>query len=192
MTLHIEAYPLTNERWEDFCTLFGPNGACSGCWCMWWRVPNKEFHEGAVNQDAFRRVVDEGSPPGLLGYEDGVPVGWVSLGPRTDFRRFASIRKNTFAPVDDLPVWSLVCFYVHKQRRRAGVTRAMLQVAIAWARDQGAAILEAYPNDVPGKVRPVDVFMGTPSLFAREGFVEVARREPTRPIMRLALAETHH
>ena len=31
-------HPLTPDRWDDFETLFGKNGACAGCWCMWWQM----------------------------------------------------------------------------------------------------------------------------------------------------------
>jgi hypothetical protein len=62
--------PLTPERWPDFERLFGPNGACAGCWCMWWRLPRKAFDAGAGegNRTAFRAIVETGPRPGLLAY----------------------------------------------------------------------------------------------------------------------------
>ncbi len=30
--------PATAERWADLETLFGPRGACFGCWCMFHRL----------------------------------------------------------------------------------------------------------------------------------------------------------
>ena len=31
--------PLREDDWPAIEELFGSNGACGGCWCMWWRVP---------------------------------------------------------------------------------------------------------------------------------------------------------
>lgn len=184
----LEIHPLTPDRWDDFEALFGPKGACAGCWCMWWRVPNKEYAEGEGNKHAMRALVEGGTTPGLIGYRDGQPVGWVSLGPRAEFRRFPSMRKDTFAAVDTTPVWSLVCFFVQAQQRGQRIAEAMLRAAITYTRAQGATVLEAYPVDVEERERPVNVFMGTARLFARAGFHEVARRDPRRPIVRLDLA----
>lgn len=70
--------PLTPERWDDLVALFGPRGACAGCWCMWWRLPHAAWQrgKGAGNRRALRRVVATGPPPGILAYADGQPVGW--------------------------------------------------------------------------------------------------------------------
>ena len=49
----IEYEPLTPETWGDLETLFGPRGAYSGCWCMWWRREKGERWgdiQGAVNK----------------------------------------------------------------------------------------------------------------------------------------------
>lgn len=187
----LDIHPLTPARWNDLEALFGRSGASGGCWCMWWRVPNKEYDRGAGNKAAFRSLTEtqcgQGFAPGLLGYLDGAPVGWISLGPRSDYRRFDSMRSNTFKPVDETPVWSIVCFFIHARHRRRGVAAAMLQGATDCGRVHGAQVLEAYPTDVDGKTSSGNIFMGTQSLFAAAGFVEVARRSPQRPIMRLTL-----
>ena len=38
--------PLVPERLPDLERLFGPRGACAGCWCMWWKTTRKEFEAG--------------------------------------------------------------------------------------------------------------------------------------------------
>ena len=40
--MHLEIRDLTPSLWPDFVKLFGKNGACGGCWCMWWRVEKGE------------------------------------------------------------------------------------------------------------------------------------------------------
>lgn len=186
--------PFTPERWADLETLFGHSTGAS-CWCMWWRVPNKEFDSGEGNKHAFRMLTDtlceRGINPGLLAYADSAPVGWISLGPRTDYRRFDSMRSDTFKPVDATPVWSVVCFFIERTWRRKGVAGAMLKSAIGYAHAHGAEVLEAYPTDVEEKAASSSIFMGTQSLFAAAGFVEVGRRKPARPIMRLKLSSNN-
>src|SRR5512133_1188947 len=102
-----EILPLTPERWADFEALFNTNANCSGCWCMWWRVPNKEFN--SLDKDglkkAMRTIVHRGVEAGLLAYIDGTPAGWVTVAPRADFVRLSSSRM--LAPVDEQSVWSI-------------------------------------------------------------------------------------
>lgn len=189
--LSLAVYPLTPDRWEDFESLFNTMGKHAGCWCMWWRIPNKEWDSGEGNKQRMRNLVFGGVETGLLGYHEGRPIGWVSLAPRGDYRRFARASANTYQSPDDKPVWSVVCFYVHPDFRRQGVSAQMLVAAIDYAKTHGATLLESYPNDPSTGKKPAasDLNMGTLTLFDRAGFVEVARNHPAKPIMRLAVGE---
>lgn len=120
--------------------------------------------------------------PGLLAYLDGKPVGWISIGPRQVFGRIE--RSPIFKPVDDLPVWSVVCFFIHRDHRNRGVGKALLTGAEEYARSQGARRLEVYPVGTKGKTAdPVEIFYGTQTLFEQAGFKVVARRKERRPMM---------
>jgi len=186
----LEVNPLTPDRWEDFEALFNTMGKHAGCWCMWWRIPNKEWDAGEGNKQRMKNLVFGGVETGLLGYHDGKPIGWVSLAPRTDYQRFARASANTYQSPDDKPVWSVVCFYVHPDFRRRSVSTQMLQAAIAYAQVHGATLLESYPNDLNAGKKPAasNLNMGTIELFDRAGFVEVARNHPAKPIMRMEVA----
>ena len=176
--------PVTPDTWPDFETLFGANGACAGCWCMWWRLSRAEWtrnqYEG--NRQAMRALVEAGHVPGLLAYRDGVPVGWCSVAPREEFPVLD--RSRPLQGVDDQPVWSIVCFYIKPKQRRGGLSRALIEAALDWARRNGAAIVEAYPVDKAEKFSSGGAYTGVASTFRSAGFVEVARRSPTRPVMR--------
>ena len=126
-----------------------------------------------------------GRPPGLIGYMDGRPVGWISLGPREDYAKLA--RSPVMKPVDDKPVWSIVCFFVDSKARGQGVSRALLDAAVAYARSQEATLLEGYPVDKPERTQSDFLWFGAKTLFDRAGFREVARRKPTRPVVRKAI-----
>jgi GNAT superfamily N-acetyltransferase len=139
--------PLTPERWRDLVALFGPSGACAGCWCTWWRLSKAEFDVGkaGANRRREERYVRAGNVPGLLAYARGEPVGWVAIEPRSAFPRLA--RSRTLAPVDERPVWSITCFFVARPHRGKGVTRALIEAAVSYARSRRAELVEAYPVD---------------------------------------------
>jgi GNAT superfamily N-acetyltransferase len=188
----LDFHPLTPDRWGDFETLFGPRGACGGCWCMWWRIKRSEFDQqkGAGNRQAFQQIVASGENPGLLAYDAsaaGPPVGWCSVAPRESFP--ALERSRVLKRVDDKPVWSVVCFFIAKPYRRQGLTVSLLKAAVEYARQAGASIVEGYPEDPKKPDIPAPfAFTGLVSAFRQAGFVEVMRRSPTRPIMRYHIA----
>jgi GNAT superfamily N-acetyltransferase len=185
---NLEFHPVTPDRWKDFETLFGERGACGGCWCMWWRLKRSDFEKqkGEGNKKAMKKIISSGQVPGILAYSDSKPIAWCSLAPRETFSVLE--RSRILRPVDDKPVWSLVCFFVAKPLRKKGVTIRLLQAAVQYAKKQGANIVEGYPVE-PKKGKTVDVFAftGLASAFLKAGFVEVARRSETRPIMRCVI-----
>ncbi len=180
--------PLTPEHWDDFVQLFGKNGACAGCWCMWWRLPRAQWVKGKgdANKRAIRDLVNGDTVTGLLAYAGRLPVGWCAIAPRAEYPRLAKSR--TLQPVDDQPVWSVTCFFVARPWRRRGVTVELLKAAVKFAGRHGARIVEGYPVE-PKKDQPdAFVYTGLASAFRQAGFNEVLRRSPTRPIMRCEVA----
>jgi GNAT superfamily N-acetyltransferase len=180
--------PLTPERWPDFEALFGPRGAYGGCWCMFFRLPRKDFtagcaDRGAGNRRAMRALVRGGAVPGLLAYDGEVPVGWCALAPREDYGGLA--RSRIAKPIDDRPVWSATCFFVARTHRRRGVTVALLNAAAKHVAAQGGRILEGYPTTgSTGAWADVTAYHGTVAAFEKAGFKEVARPSRTRAVMR--------
>ncbi len=180
--------PLTPKQWPDFETLFGPRGACCGCWCMYWRLPRTQYNEqsGELNKRNMKALVEAGEVPGILAYDGAEPVGWCSFGPREGFPTLA--RSRVLKPVDERPVWSVVCFFIARKQRHKGFTVQLLQAAIEYARSSGAQILEGYPVEPKaGQAPDVFVYTGLFSAFKQAGFSEVLRRSETRPIMRYML-----
>ena len=193
VTADLEIRPLTDQTWSDLCALFDQGGDPRWCWCQYFRVRGLDWTNstGAENRVRLREQTLTGPPPGLVAVRDGEAVGWVSLGPREAFARLE--HSVVLAPVDDTPVWSIVCFVVARRARRSGVARALLDGAIDYARQHGATTLEAYPADTAGtRVAASAVYQGTLSMFERAGFRVVATRQfnrtrPVRPIVRLEL-----
>ena len=79
----------------------------------------------------------------------------------------------------------MTCFVVRKKFRRQGLSRLLLGEAVVFAQSQGAECIEGYPFDLDRGVSRGDLYSGIFSAFLAEGFVEVARRLPTRPVVRL-------
>ena len=186
--VRIEVHPVAAERWPDLTALFGPRGACGGCWCMTWRLSSAEYEarKGDRNRRALRRLVAREPSPGLLAYLGGRPVGWCAVAPREAYPKLD--RSRVAARVDDRPVWSIVCFYVVRDCRGHGIASALLDSAVDFAVAHGAEVVEGYPVE-PAKDEMPDLFAftGLASMFRRAGFHEVARRSPTRPVMRREL-----
>jgi GNAT superfamily N-acetyltransferase len=185
-----EVRPLTNRTWADLEELFElPGGSIvRGCWCIYYRKVGPVSigkTRGPVNKEELHRLVRSGVVPGLVGYANGSPVGWISLGPRGDYRKLE--RSRVMKAVDETPVWSIVCTYVAKAHRGNGYQHKLLAGAIDYARDQGVRMLEAYPVDKLERSHDDFMFFGSRSLYERAGFREVVRRSPTRIVMRRRL-----
>jgi GNAT superfamily N-acetyltransferase len=179
--MRLVVHPLTPDLWPAFEDLFGERGAVGGCWCMYWRIGAAyRKRPGNENKAEFQAVVDRGPPPGLLAFDGDLAVGWCQLTSR-DALPWLDRLKST-RRVDDVPVWSISCFYVRKGYRRRGVTSTLIKTALDAAREAGAPALEAYPLDAA--LSPSATGTGYASTFAQLGFKTVARRTAPRPIMR--------
>jgi GNAT superfamily N-acetyltransferase len=155
---------------------------------MYWRQSRRQFEQqhGEPNRLAMKALVDAGIIPGLLAYDGEVPVGWCSVAPREDFPTLA--RSRILKPVDDQPVWSVVCFFVARGQRRKGLTVQLLQAAVEFAASKAARIVEGYPVEPKaGDAPDAFVYTGLFSAFKKVGFTEILRRSATRPIMRFNL-----
>jgi len=196
---NLRIVPLTPDRVTDLADLFEQGGDPKWCWCAYYRVRSFDFSSGgkarhrSVLEAAVEAKAGEGRAPGLVAYDGAEAVGWMSIGPRADYDRLAHSR--VLAPVDEAPVWSIVCFVVGRRSRGRGVARALLAAGIDYARAHGATTLEAYPTEIPEgqRVPSASVYRGTVSMFERAGFELVARRQTPgaatdRPIVRLALS----
>jgi GNAT superfamily N-acetyltransferase len=153
---------------------------------MYWRLgPRYRERPRAENKRDLHSLAASGRPTGLLAFDGTLAVGWCQVAPRADLAWLAQSRY--LGPVDDLPVWSVACFFVRRSHRYRRVTEALIDAATDVARHAGAPALEAYPidTDVPGHT--TNLFPGIVSTFARRGFEVVARRRVYRPIMRKTL-----
>ena len=151
---------------------------------MVWRLPRKQWEQQKSdgNRDAMRELVKSGAEPGILAYDGKQPVGWCSVAPREEF--IGLEKSRVLKPIDDQPVWSVICFVVPAEYRGHGVAQALLAGAVAYAKKHGAKLIEAYPVDKPSRSNDDFMWFGAKSMYDKAGFSEVARRKPHRPVVR--------
>ena len=185
--LDLSFHPLTQKLWRDFELLFGKNGACGGCWCMYWKLRGKDFSQntGDTARQMQKAVVDSKTVPGLLAYSEGYPVGWIAVEPRKSYPRLEHSR--TLKPIDEQEVWSITCFFVEKKHRHKGITVELLKAAVDYVKSQGGKIVEGYPVEVYKNQPDVFMYTGIASTFTQAGFNESVRNSPLRPIFRFLI-----
>jgi GNAT superfamily N-acetyltransferase len=182
----VETRDLTPQLWPDFERLFGPNGACAGCWCMWWRNGPGErisLADGPRMKKRQKELVQSGASRGVLAFADGAPVGWCAYGRLDEFPRLQ--RSPALACDDGEGVWSIPCFFVRAGFRGRGVARALLRHALRSIASAGGRIAEAYPVRLPAT--NAAAFTGTVPFLESEGFVTLTARPRGRQRARRAL-----
>lgn len=179
--------------WSAVERLFGPNGACGGCWCMWWRAESRKVWneiKGAGAKKAFKNLVQEGKAHGILAFAKDEPVGWCSFGPRKDFPSLERVR--AYKRDDTADVWSINCFFIHRKWRGKGLSRGLLNAAVEAIRRRGIKLVEAYPSTTTRDGRRLSgglAWTGPIKIFEEIGFktVQSTNPNPLKPLMRLQL-----
>jgi GNAT superfamily N-acetyltransferase len=181
---------LLPEMWPELEALFGANGACAGCWCMFWRLGKGEQFDdvkGAPAKRRFRALVEAGAAHGMLAFIDDQPVGWCAFERRTELAKLD--RAPSLRVVDAERVWSLPCFFVKSGFRGQGVAQALLLAAERALRAHGAEIAEGYPHKPwqAGRLPGAFVYTGHPSMFEKAGFALAEARPKGRQRYRKTL-----
>lgn len=169
----IEVRPATD--FDDVAALVGPKKPTSNvCFCLSYRIGSKEnlAVRGPARADRVRDLCHQDPRPGVIAYLDGVPVGWAALHPR----RETSFARNRLIPhIDDIDVWSLWCIRVRPGYRKQGISHALLDGAVAYAKKRGAPAIEGYPVDNgTERVNLTMAYVGTRTLFESAGFEKAA------------------
>jgi GNAT superfamily N-acetyltransferase len=175
-----ETHSVTPDRFDDFADVVNPNRRASHCWCVSHRLRQREIDElgGGSREQAMRRLCEREDPPGVVTYHDGVPVGWCNIGDRRAIPRL--VHSTKIRPLDDVPVWSIVCVVVRGGHRKQGVTSHLIEGAVGYAASRGAPAVEAYPADPGGRRMDTTMaFVGTRAMFESAGFEVVGETAAT-------------
>lgn len=185
--------PLTADLIGDFVTLFGPQGACYGCWCTYFllRPRLRQAMTGDERRDHMIERIRHGPPPGLIGHAGNDPVAWMQIGPRAEVPEWNNAGRVSApmadGPADDPAVWAISCFFLARPWRGRGLSHQMIAAGIAHARGHGARMIEAAPMIHSKQPKSIALFVGPGPAFLKAGFHEVACRKENRPLMRLML-----
>lgn len=179
---------LTGRNWKQYEELMGEKGGCGNCWCMYFRIPSKDFQENKPhgNKKLMKQLVDKNKPVGLMAFSNKEPVGWLALAPREDYMKIENSR--VFKRVDEKPVWSITCFFIKKEYRHKGLSQQLIKGAVDFAKRKKIKILEAYPA-IPYAERVPHPFLwvGVLSSFLKNGFTIVKQNSRSRAMVRLEL-----
>ena len=189
--------PANEASWKDLQAVLGTRGHESRCQCQRLKIRDIEWASVPVEERArsLRQQTGCGHPEsdttsGLVAYLDGAPVGWCAVEPRTAYKR---LLRNRIVWADraedktDDRVWAVTCFVTRRGFRRRGISRALAHATVAFARERGALALEGYPMITePGKEITWDeIRVGSRTIFAAAGFVEVSHPSLHRVVMRI-------
>lgn len=186
--MELQTRPIGPHSWDDVAAVFAASSGSRECWCMQWRTAAAAYQRNGAdgNRAALRELVESGAPVGVLGYDDGVPVGWCSVSPRPDYPRIVRSPALKLAELDRDDVWSVACFFTAAWLDHADVVPALLDGAMVYAARSGATVLEAYPGD-PTRHHG-SVHGGSVKLLGAAGFELVAEPGGARVVMRRELS----
>ncbi|KQM83803.1 GNAT family N-acetyltransferase [Agromyces sp. Leaf222] len=187
----LRVVPVQQVPFADVEAVFGTKGDAAHCWCQWYKLPRSEWtmNDAELAQLLERQVRDAEHGPGLIAYDGETPVGWCAVEPRSALpglpRKRLVAEGSPDLDFDDASIWAVTCFVVPRAHRKRGVGGALAEAAVAFAREHGARVVEAYAIDpsARSKVPAADLFPGTVGMFERAGFREVARPTPNRAVM---------
>ncbi len=173
--------PVTAQTREDFIAVFDEPGGPKYCWCMAWRQTNAEVKDSssASRKRQMLGRIDAGTPVGLVGYQQGEPLAWISIAPRDTYRALGGPEAE-----EGENIWSIVCMYARRALRGQGLAHQMIAAAVDYAKKNGASAVEAYPVDPDS---PSYRHMGFVPAYERAGFKETGRAGTRRHVMRLTL-----
>ena len=177
--------PANEVPFDDLEAVLG-TGTAGRCQCQrqvladreWWYLPVEE-RAHRLREQTNPDDPDAPTTSGVIAYLDDEPAGWVAVAPRTTYRRVAHSGvawKGRSEDKQDARVWAAVCLVVRKGYRGEGLTYELARAAVDFARERGAAALEAYPitSRDGGRIIWDEASYGSPQAFAAAGLEQVS------------------
>jgi GNAT superfamily N-acetyltransferase len=199
--------PANQVPWDDLKAVFGDRDS-GRCNCQRFKTRGW-FWEQATDEQRRAQLRDQAncddpaatSTTGLVAYlrdhdQKATPVGYVAVEPRTEYPRLLGLptvwKGRPDEDKQDDSVWAVTCFVVRKGYRRRGITYALAEAAVGYARANGARALEGYAMlTQPGReITWGELHVGARQVFAEAGLAEVSRPSVRRAVMRIDFDQT--
>jgi GNAT superfamily N-acetyltransferase len=190
--------PANEASWDDIAAIFGTTDYPGRCQCQRFKVRGWIWGSSTTVEQRTEMLREQtrcddpgtGTTSGLVAYLDGEPVGWVAVEPRTEYPKLRTTRipwTGRDEDKDDDQIWAVTCFAVRKGFRGRGITYALAQATVGYARERGARALEAYSMITqPGKeITWGELHVGARQVFEEAGFKEVTHPTVRRVVMRI-------
>jgi GNAT superfamily N-acetyltransferase len=208
--------PANHASADDLKAVFGSRDYSSRCNCQrfktrgwFWEQATDEQRRASLRDQANCGDPAATSTTGLVAYlsgpparhdpggnpngaaPDATPVGWVAVEPRTEYPRLLGLPTVWKGRPDedkhDDSVWAITCLVVRTGYRRRGISYALAEAAVGYARANGARALEAYSMlTQPGReITWGELHVGARQVFAEAGLAEVSRPSVRRAVMRI-------
>jgi GNAT superfamily N-acetyltransferase len=202
----LSVVPANQVPWDDLKAVFGDRDS-GRCNCQRFKTRGW-FWEQATDDQRRAQLRDQAncgdpaasSTTGLVAYlhdrdhgqdQQATPVGWVAVEPRTEYPRLRGLptvwKGRPAEQKDDDSVWAVTCFVVRKGYRGRGITYALAEAAVGYAKANGARALEGYAMlTQPGReITWGELHVGARQVFAEAGLAEVSRPSVCRAVMRI-------
>lgn len=183
----IDIRPLTPDLQDAYLFLFDhivhkENPDWSKCYC-------NDYHflgdvESCTRENSRNLIIDRIQRHELQGYlvfEGDKPIGWCNVNNRENYQRL--LRDYDLIDNPEDTACSIVCFLIHPDHRRKGISQKLLERIISDASDSGYDYIESYPK----KGDPsASHFNGPLALYHRNGFT-IWREYDTYSVLRKTL-----
>lgn len=177
--MKIRLETLNTQNFPDYeaLTCKEANGK-TGCFCAFWHQKwnsleeweKRQKEEPLKNRDMVKAKMHGGFHVGVLAYEENKLIGWVSLGPLTDFnwtmKRALKLGEAAHKTA------GILCFNLAPDYRGKGYQELLLRELITYAKAQAWETLEGYPFDESARNLHGDkvAWPGYPESFVAAGF----------------------
>ncbi len=186
----IEIKRLEPQLADDFLNFFdsrafSDNSDWSGCYCLFNRIPDDDEWDKrspGMNRDTADTAIRSGKMSGYLAFFEGKAIGWCNGDNLDQMPRLKKFFNGV--TIDLTKAFAFSCFLVERSFRQQGIATALLDFALADAKNRGFRVAVARPAAGP-RLAGADPnvpsgweqrnYHGPLALYQKAGFCEAGK-----------------